>query len=50
MRFLDYAPILHVSAMTGERAPKMLETIDKIGETRRKRIPTPALNKFLESR
>jgi GTP-binding protein len=49
MRFLDYAPILHVSATTGERAPKILETIDKIGETRRKRIPTPALNKFIES-
>ena len=49
MRFLDYAPILHVSAMTGERAPKILETIDKIGETRRKRIPTPALNKFIET-
>jgi GTP-binding protein len=47
MRFLDYAPILHVSAITGERAPKILETIDKIGETRRKRISTPALNKFL---
>src|SRR5262249_15478668 len=27
MRFLDYAPILHVSAKTGERAPKVLETI-----------------------
>jgi GTP-binding protein len=48
MRFLDYAPILHVSAMTGERAPKIVETIDKIGETRRTRIPTPKLNKFLE--
>ena len=48
MRFLDYAPILHVSAMTGERAPKIIETIDKIGETRRIRIPTPKLNKFLE--
>ena len=48
MRFLDYAPILHISAKTGERAPKILETIDKIGETRRLRIPTPKLNKFLE--
>jgi len=47
MRFLDYAPILHISAKTGERAPKILETIDKIGETRRKRVPTPALNRFL---
>ena len=47
MRFLDYAPILHVSAMTGERAIKIVETIDKISETRRKRIPTPKLNQFL---
>ena len=25
LKFLDYAPILHVSAPTGERAPKLLE-------------------------
>ena len=49
MRFLDYAPILHISALTGERAPKVLETIDTIAETRRKRIPTPALNAFVEA-
>jgi len=48
MRFLDYAPILHVSAVTGERAPKIIETIDKIGESRRRKIPTPKLNKFLQ--
>jgi GTPase len=49
MRFLDYAPILHISALTGERAPKVIETIDKIAAARRKRVPTPALNKFVES-
>jgi GTPase len=49
MRFLDYAPILHISALTGERAPKVLETIDKIADSRRKRVPTPALNKFVEA-
>jgi GTPase len=48
MRFLDYAPIIHISALTGERAHKVLETIDRIADTRRKRIPTPALNKFIE--
>jgi GTP-binding protein len=47
MRFLDYAPILHISAATGERAPKLLETIDRIAATRRHRVPTPALNRFL---
>jgi len=49
MRFLDYAPILHVSAVTGERAPRVLETIDKVAASRRVRIPTPALNRFIES-
>jgi GTPase len=49
MRFLDYAPILHISARTGERAPKVLETIDRIAESRRKRVPTPMLNRFVEA-
>jgi GTPase len=49
MRFLDYAPILHISAATGERTAKVLETIDRIAAVRRQRIPTPALNKFLEA-
>ena len=48
MRFLDYAPILHISALTGERTPKVLETIDKVAAARRQRVPTPALNKFVE--
>jgi GTP-binding protein len=49
MRFLDYAPILHVSALTGERSAKVLETIDKIAASRRTRVPTPALNRFIEA-
>ena len=49
MKFLDYAPILHISALTGERAPKVLETIDKIVVARQQRVPSSALNKFLES-
>ena len=47
MRFLDYAPILHISALTGERIPKVLETIDKVAAARRVRVPTPALNRFI---
>jgi GTP-binding protein len=49
MRFLDYAPILHISALTGERTPRVLETIDKVAAARQVRVPTPALNKFVES-
>src|SRR4029077_21123382 len=44
----DYAPVLHISALTGERSPKVLETIDKVAAARRKRVPTPELNRFLE--
>jgi GTP-binding protein len=48
MRFLDYAPILHISALTGERTTRVLEAIDKVAAARRQRVPTPALNKFME--
>jgi GTP-binding protein len=47
LKFLDYAPILHISALTGERAPKLLETIDRVTESRKKRVSTPELNKFV---
>ena len=47
LKFLDYAPILHISALTGERAPKLLETIDRVTESRQKRVKTPELNKFV---
>src|SRR5262245_8941265 len=49
MKFLDYAPILHISALTGERAPKVLEVVDKVAAARRTRVPTPALNRFIEA-
>src|SRR5262249_6616276 len=49
LKFLDYAPLLHVSALTGERAQKVLGTIDKVAEARRRKVPTPALNKFVQN-
>ena len=30
LKFLDFAPILHISAATGERTPKLLEMVDKV--------------------
>jgi GTP-binding protein len=47
IKFLEYAPILHISAATGERLPKLLEAIDKVGTARQKRVTTGALNKFV---
>ena len=48
LKFLDYAKILHVSALTGERAPRLLEAIDKVAESRQRRVKTTDLNKFVE--
>jgi len=49
LKFLDYAPILHISATTGERTGKVLETIDKVSEARQIRVPTGELNRFLKA-
>lgn len=49
LKFLDYAPVVHISALTGERTPKLLETIDRVAAARRKRVPTGELNRFLEA-
>jgi GTPase len=47
LKFLDYSPVLHISAATGERAIKVLETVDKVAEARTRRIPTSELNRFV---
>jgi GTPase len=49
LKFLDYAPVLHISAATGERANKVLETIDRVAEARTRRIPTAELNRFVQA-
>lgn len=49
LKFLDYAPVLHVSATTGERTARLLETIDRVAEARTKRVNTGELNRFVEA-
>lgn len=49
LKFLDYAPVLHISATTGERASKILETIDRVSEARVSRVPTAELNRFVQA-
>jgi GTP-binding protein len=48
LKFLDYAPILHVSAATGERASKLVEEIDRVAASRRARVRTHQLNTLVE--
>jgi GTP-binding protein len=48
LKFLSHAPVLHVSASTGERTAKLLETIDRVAMARMQRVKTTELNKFIE--
>jgi len=49
LKFLEYAPVLHISARTGERTPKLLETIDRVAEARARRVSTGELNRFVQA-
>jgi GTP-binding protein len=48
LKYLQYAPILTVSALEGTRAVKLFNLIDDVNAKYRKRISTAELNKFLE--
>jgi GTP-binding protein len=45
--FLDVAPIVAISAKTGQRVGRVLEAALEIAAERRKRVPTAALNAWL---
>jgi GTP-binding protein len=49
LKFLDYAPLVHISALTGERTPKLLEAVDRVAAARKRRVPTSDVNRFLEA-
>jgi len=48
LKFLSYAPVVFLSAKTGERAQKLYPLIDQVADARRRRIPTPELNRWLK--
>ena len=48
MPFLQYAPVLFISAKTGQRINRVMEQVVKIEEESKKRISTSELNRFME--
>ena len=48
LKFLSYAPIVFLSAKTGERAGKLYPLIDQVAAERRRHISTPELNRWLK--
>ena len=49
LKFLSYAPVVFVSALTGERVEKLYSLIDRVAEARNRRISTGELNRWLSS-
>ena len=47
LKFLNYAPLVFVSAATGKNVPKMYSTLELVAKERRKRVSTGAMNRFL---
>jgi len=47
LKFLAYAPVVFVSALTGERVEKLYGLIDRVVEARSRRISTGELNRWL---
>lgn len=49
LKYLNYAPVISVSALTGQRAVNVLEVVDRIFAECNKRIGTGVLNRAFES-
>ena len=47
LKFVSYAPIVFVSALTGAKVDKVLDLAAGLQDSFRMRVPTPALNKLL---
>jgi GTP-binding protein len=48
MKFLEWAPVITISALSGQRVEKILSLVLKADEARNRRIPTAQLNAFFE--
>lgn len=47
LKFLNYAPIVFVSAVSGKNIDKLYSTLELVAKERRKRVTTGAMNRFL---
>jgi len=47
LKFMDYAPVLFLSALTGQRVHTVWDTVDQVWAQASKRVPTGVLNDIL---
>ena len=45
--FVNYAPVIFLSALSGKGVPELFAQIDQVAEARRLRVPTAELNRWL---
>jgi len=48
MKYLDYAPVMFISALKGQRLEKLLATIVEVAKSRCLRVSTSEMNRFLK--
>lgn len=48
LKFLNYAPLVFISAQTRHGVEKIIPLIEKVADERRKRISTSEMNRFIE--
>lgn len=48
MKFLEWAPVITISALTGQRVERILPLVVRADEARNRRVPTSQLNDFFE--
>ncbi len=49
LKFMPYAPVIFVSAKSGQRVGKLLDFVDRVRENHQRRIQTSVLNRFSET-
>ena len=48
LKYLNYAPVLFISATEGTNIPRVLDIVIRVAAERRKRVSTGQMNRFLE--
>jgi GTP-binding protein len=49
LKFLNYAPIVFISAQSGKGTEKIFPLLERVASERRKRVTTSAMNRFIET-
>jgi GTP-binding protein len=49
LKFLDYAPAVYISALTGSKVKRLFPLIQKVNGAAHRRVPTGELNRFVET-